>query len=128
MKIFKYVQVRTCSRRALKRFQNALEKMAAPLRWRQVQWLWNVGKDSSKTRRELGQFSRIVSHLPTEVIETWRLRQIAFNDLDERKMGIGFLSFIAMADEASEANARRVLRHLHRQPGLADAGSAPQHH
>src|SRR5882762_8601057 len=42
-------------------------------------------------------------------------------------MGKRLVSFVAVPDEASEANARRVFRHLHRQTALAHAGSASEH-
>jgi hypothetical protein len=41
--------------------------------------------------------------------------------------GRRLFSFVAVPDGASEANAPRVLRHFHRQAGLAHAGSAPEH-
>src|SRR5258708_19627559 len=65
--------------------------------------------------------------MTTVSIQTCRLGQTGLNDLDEGKMGKRFVSFIAVPDEASEANARRVLRHPHRQTALAHAGSASEH-
>src|SRR5260370_40687659 len=105
-----------------------MEKIAALLRRRQFKWLRNIRTNSSKTWRELGQFSRVVPHPPTEIIQACRLRQIAFNDLGEGEIGKRFVSFVAVPDEASEANARRVLRHLDRQAGPAHGGSAPGPH
>ena len=127
MKVLEYVQVRTCFSRAPQRLRNALDKIAALLCWRQFRWLRNIREHSSKPWSYLHEFGRIFSHPSTEIIETRRLCQIAFNDLREGKIGEGFVSFVAVSDEASEADARRAVCHLHRQAGLAHAGSAPKH-
>src|SRR6202035_5641336 len=119
MKVLNYVQLRTCLSRAPDRVGNALEKMTALLRQRQFQWLRNIPKNSPKAWCDLGQFSRIFPHPPTEIIKARRLSEVAFNDLREREKGKLFVSFVAVPDQASEANARCVLRHLHRQPGFA---------
>src|SRR5260370_8779663 len=123
----KYVQVRTCSRRAGQRLRIALEKIAAPLTGRQFQWLRNIRENSPQAWSDLCQLGRIFSHPPAEIVQTRRLSQIAFNDLDEGDQGKRFISFVAVADGASEANAARVLRHFHRQARLANARSAPEH-
>src|SRR5208337_875850 len=76
---------------------------------------------------DLGQFSRVVANSLAVIVQACRARQTAFNDLGEREVGKRFVSFVAAPQRASEADARRVLRHLHRQAGLAHAGSIPQH-
>ncbi len=75
----------------------------------------------------MGQFSQSVAHTSTVVIQARRPRQIVFDDLDDWEIGKRFFSFVAVPDGASEADARRVLRHLHREPGLTHAGSVPEH-
>src|ERR1700722_11493034 len=101
--------------------------MAPLLRRRQRQWFRNVIENSSKAWSDLGEFSRIVPYPAPEIIGV-RFGDAAFNDLRERKEGKRFVSFIAVADQASEADARCVLRHLHRQPGFTHSGPARQHH
>src|SRR5271155_3394752 len=127
MKVLNYVQVRTGSSRATHRVGNALEKMTTLLRRRQFQWLRNIGENSPKAWCDLGQFSRIFPHPPTEIVKARRLSEVAFNDLREREKGNQFVSFVTMPDQVSEADARCVLRHLHRETALAYAGSASQH-
>src|ERR1700731_2625495 len=87
VKVLNDVEIRAGSRGAADRFREALEEIAALLHRRQIQWLRNIGKDSSKPRRELRQFGRVIAHLPAEVVETRRLREIVLDDLDEREIG-----------------------------------------
>src|SRR5580704_10415969 len=124
MKVLNYVQLRTCLRRAPDRVGNALEKMTALLRRRQFEWLRNIRKNSPKAWCDLGQFSVIFPYPPTEIIQARRLSEVAFNDLREREKGKRFVSFVTVPDQVSEANARCVLRHLHRQAALADPRAA----
>ena len=75
--------------------------------------------------RHLSHFRCVGPHLPTVVIQARCLSQITFDDFSEREKRLA--SFAAGPDGASEATARRVLRHLDRQAGLTHAGSIPQH-
>src|SRR5271166_6049581 len=100
----------------------------ALLRWGEFQRLRKIGKHSAKMWSDLGEFSRVVANSPAVIVQACRARQITFDDLGEREVGKRFISFVAAPQRASEADARRVLRHLHRQAGLAHAGSIPQHH
>ena len=109
------------------RVRNALEKMAALLRRRQFQWLRNLWKNSPKAWRDLDQFSCTVPYPPTEIVEACRLSDAALNDFREREKGKWFVSFVAVSDEASEANTRCVLRHLHRESGFTHTGPAGEH-
>src|SRR6266851_3438407 len=127
MKVLKYVQLRTCLSRAPRRVGNTLEKIAALLRQRQFQWLRNIRKNSPEAWSDLGQFGRVVSHPPTEIIQARRLSEVAFNDLREQEKRKRFVPFVTMPDQVSEANARSVLRHLHRQAGFTHPESARQH-
>src|SRR5258708_3542040 len=127
MKVLEYQHIRTCAGRIRQSLRNALEKIAAFLRRRQFQWLRNIGKGASKAWRDLGKFGRIFSHPSAEIVATRRLRQTAFKDLDEGEKGKWFVSFVAVSDQAFEADARRVFRNLHRQAALAHAGSTTQH-
>src|SRR5271169_4725349 len=111
MKVFKDKEVRTCPRRIRERPGKALEEIAVLLRRRQLQRLRNIRENPSNARSNLCQFGRVVPHLPTVVIKACSLRQTAFKDLDERKKRKRLVSFVAMPDDASEANARRVFRH-----------------
>jgi hypothetical protein len=104
-----------------------LEKVAALLRSRQFQRFRKIGKNAPKTWRDLSDFCCIGPDLPTEVIQTRCLRQIAFDDLGEREVGKRFVSFVAAPDGAPEASAGGILRHLHRQAGLTYTGSIPEH-
>src|SRR4029077_19875219 len=127
MKVLNYVQLRTCLSRAPHRVGNALEKMTELLRRRQFQWLRNIRKGSPKAWCDLGQFSRIFSYPPTEIIQARRLSEVAFNDLCEREKGKRFVSFVAVPDLALEANARCVLPHPHPNRVFPPPGSARQH-
>jgi len=93
------------------------------MRRRQLHRLRNIRKNSPKAWSYLGEFGRIFTHPPSVIIQTRRLRQITFDDLGEGEKGNGFVSFVAVPDGASEADARRVLRHLHREPALTHPGA-----
>src|SRR5260370_5658345 len=127
LKVIQYVQVRTCLSAARQRLGNALKKIAAPLRRRQFKWLRNIRKNPSDAWRDLGQFGRIVAYPPTVVFQACGLREMAFDDLNEGEKRNRFVSFLTAPDDASEAHARGVLLHLHRDAGFPPAGSAPQH-
>src|ERR1700692_3580955 len=101
--------------------------MAALLLRRQFQRLRNIWKNSSKAWSDLGQFGRNCPHLPAEIVPARGLRQTTFKDLGEGEKWKWFVSFVTVPDQVSEASARCVLRHLHRQPGLAHAWSAGHH-
>src|SRR5271156_3778395 len=103
MKVLEYVQVRTCLSRAPQRLRNALNKIAALLCWGQFRRLRNIREHSSKPWSDLSEFGGIFSHPSAEIIEARRLCQIAFNDLGEGKIGKGFVPFVAVPNEASEA-------------------------
>ena len=100
--------------------------MPAFLRRWQIQWLRNVIKNSTKARSDLGEFSGVVPDPPPEIFEA-RLGDAAFNDLREREKGNRFISFVAVPDQAFEANARCLLRHLLRQAGFTHSRPAGQH-
>src|SRR5438045_797403 len=127
MKVLNYVQLRTYLSRTPYRVGNALEKMTAFLRRRQFQWLRNIRKNSPKAWRDLGQFRRIFPDPSTEIIVVRRLSEAVFNDLGDGQKGEPFISFIAVPDRVSKANAGCVLRHLDRQAGFTYPGSARQH-
>src|ERR1700756_1208313 len=91
MQVLNYVQLRTCLSRAPHRVGNALEKITALLRPRQIQWLRNIGKNSPEARSDLGQFGRVVPHPPTVVIQTRGLSQTALNNLGEGEIGDRFV-------------------------------------
>jgi hypothetical protein len=75
------------------------------MRRRQLQRLRNIRKNSPKAWSYLGEFGRIFTHPPSVIIQTRRLRQITFDDLGEGEKGNGFVSFVAVPDGASEADA-----------------------
>src|SRR5258708_35422801 len=127
MKVLNYVQLRTCLSRTPDRVGNALEKMTSLLHRRQFHWLLNIRKNSPEAWRDQSQFGRICSHAQTEIIQARRLSEIAFNDLREGEKGKRFVSFVAVTDQASEADARCVLRRLHRQPRFTHPRSTSQH-
>src|SRR5260370_28648401 len=102
-----------------------MKEIAPLLRRRQFRRLGNIRKGSSKTWSNLCQFGRVVPHPPTVVIETRRLRETAFKNLDEGKEGKRLVSFVARSHRASETDAQRVLPHLHRQTGFAHAPPPP---
>src|SRR5271155_303876 len=127
MKVLEQVHARPDSSRSGYRLCQALEEIAALLRSRQVRHLRKIGKNSPKTWCNLSQFSCVGPHLPTVIIQARCLRHISFDDLGEREVRMRFVSFVAAPYRAAETIARRVLRHLHRQPGFADAGSIVEH-
>ena len=127
MQVLKYVHLRTCSRPAPHSVGNALEEIATPLRRRQFQWLRYIRINSAQAWSDLGQFGRVVSHPPAVIIQARRLGEAAFDDLREWEKGNPLVSFVTVSDQVSEAGARRVLRHLHRQAALAHARSAREH-
>src|SRR5260370_10421032 len=97
------------------------------MRRRELQGFRNIRKNSPETGSDLGQFNQMVARALTVVVQARRPSETVFDDLDERKVGKGFVSFVAVSDGASEANARRVTRHLHRQAALTHPGSVPEH-
>jgi hypothetical protein len=127
LKVIQYVQVRTCSSATRQSLRNALKKIAALLRRRQFKWLWDIRKNPSEAWSDLGQFGRIVAYPPTVVFQTRGVREMAFDDLNEGEKRNRFVSLVTVPDDASEAHARGVLRHLHCEAGFPHAGSAPQH-
>src|SRR5260370_29940556 len=102
MKVYNDEEIRTCTSRIRQRLGKALEEIAALLRGRQLQRLRNIREHSSNAWSNLCQFGRVVPHTQTVVIEARRLRQTAFKDLNERKKGERFVSFVAMADHGFE--------------------------
>src|ERR1700683_4340386 len=72
VKIFEDPYLRTGSSRTGQRFRNALEQIAAPLRRRQIQWLRYIWKDAAQAWRDLGQFGRVIPHMPAEIFEAPR--------------------------------------------------------
>src|SRR5579862_2682888 len=112
LKILEDSQLRSALRPACQRLREALEKIAALLRGRQFHWLRNIRKNPPKARRHLCQLGRVFSQHPTEIISPRRLREHAFNDLDEGQKWKRFVSFVAVPYRASEANPPGVVRHL----------------
>src|ERR1700730_123293 len=94
LKVRKDIQWRTGLSCAPQFVGNALEKIAAFLRGRQIQWLRNILKNSPKAWNDLSQFGRVVPHPPTEIIEARRLSEVAFNYLREREKRKRFVSFV----------------------------------
>src|SRR5260370_38633166 len=106
MKVFKDEEIRTCPSRIRQGLRKALEEIAALLCRRQFERLRHIRKESSKAWSNLRQFGCVVPHPPTVVIQAWRLRQAAFENLDERKEGERLVSFVAVSDHAPEAAVR----------------------
>ena len=89
----------------------------------------NIGKNSPKARSDLGQLGRVVPHLPTEIIEARRLRQTAFDDLDERADRETVRLFRSSARPGIESPLRDAYSAISiARRRLAHAGSAAEHH